>query len=63
MIFASETVRILFHALPLSKQFLFEDLDTKLQHRLIIDAVMEFENKSEVIVRISFDDKLDAVTG
>lgn len=66
MTFTSETVRLLFHMLPTGSQVLYAEMEEGLAKRgqkLHIDAVMQFDNVSEVIIRISADYKLNAGSG
>lgn len=56
MTFASDAVRFIFHKLPTEKQHWYSDWEATLAkrgQRLHIDAVMQFENTLEVVVRIT----------
>lgn len=58
MTFSSETVRILFHKLPTETQVQYaewEDRSAKRGQALHIEAVMQWEQVSEVIIRITED--------
>lgn len=64
MTFASDTVRILYHQLPTVKQVAISDMEERLaarRQRLHIDAVMQYGNISEVVVRITFDYQLSSL--
>lgn len=66
MTYASDTVRFLFHQLPTGQQLEFMDMEERLskrQQQLHIDGVMTWDGHSEVVIRISLDDKTDATPG
>ena len=64
MTFASETVRLLFHQLPTVRQVEFSEMEERLAkrlQRLHIDGVMSEGHVSEVLIRITFDSKANAL--
>lgn len=64
MTFASPTARFLFHQLPTHEQVEFSDMEAWLAKRkkhLHIASVMTFAGRSEIVVRISFDDDSNSV--
>ena len=64
MTFASETTRFLFHQLPTEVQVQYTDMEHRLakyQQALCIDGVMTYDHTSEVLIRISYDSKANAI--
>lgn len=56
MTFASETVRILYHQLPTATQVMYEEWENRLAAKrcsLHVDAVMQYDRVSEVMIRIT----------
>ena len=65
MTFASDTVRMLFHQLPTQVQVQYAAMEARLakgQHRMHIDGVMTCDGILEVLIRVTFDSKLDPLT-
>lgn len=66
MTFASDSVRFLFHMLPTKQQTDLVEWEEKLSkngQQVAVDAVMQFDGNSEVVVRITTNYQRGADTG
>ena len=58
MTFVSESVRLLYHQLPTTKQVEFSELEKRLARNgqyLQVEGVMTFDKHLEVVIRITDD--------
>lgn len=66
MTYASDSVRFLFHMLPTKQQSDIAEMEENLSKKgqqLAIDAVMQFDGASEVVVRITTNYERGADSG